>query len=152
MLTEFFLEIQKENWPAKEREIISRFAFSKLVKNTDQCPKFYDPAQLGIEVRVKQIFGENKKEFVCKDLIIWKDPNSTAWTQNNLPIVIMEWKYNNKAPSEYDIDWLKNFTQENQSCIGIAVNIDNTPNYMLKALLIEKGSIKDMDWLQLNTT
>ena len=49
MLTEFFWEINKEKWPGKERELVSRFAFSKLVKNISTCSEFYDSAQIGLE-------------------------------------------------------------------------------------------------------
>lgn len=152
MLTEFFWEINKEKWPGKERELVSRFAFSKLVKNISTCSEFYDSAQIGLEVRVKQNQGINRKEFVCKDLIIWEEPNSNAWTDQNIPIVIMEWKHNNSKPSEYDINWLKDYTFQNKSCIGIAINIDNKKNYNLSSTLIENGQIKEEIWLVLNGT
>ncbi|PTX43530.1 hypothetical protein C8P64_2058 [Christiangramia gaetbulicola] len=152
LLIEFFEEIQIEKWPAKERELVSRFAFSKLVKNTNKESEFYDPAQIGLEVRVEQIKGENRKEFVCKDLIIWKEPNSNAWTEFNVPKVIMEWKHNNSQPSKYDIDWLKEYTKLNGECFGIAINIDTNKKLKLTATLIHKGEIKEENWLLLNAT
>ncbi|WP_026837068.1 hypothetical protein [Gillisia sp. JM1] len=152
ILIEYFWELQKENWPGKERELVSRFAFSKLVKNINRCPEFYDPSQIGLEVRVKQNQGDNRKEFVCKDLIIWKKPNSNVWTKQNIPILIMEWKHNNFKPSEYDIKWLQEYTLQNQSCIGIAINIDNKKNYKLSSSLIENGEINEANWLVLNAT
>tara|TARA_R110001583_G_scaffold175656_1_gene330298 strand:+ start:649 stop:1122 length:474 start_codon:yes stop_codon:yes gene_type:complete len=150
MLSEFFWEINREKWPGKERELVSRFAFSKLVKNVSTCPEFYDSAQIGLEVWVKQNKGINRKEFVCKDFIIWGKPNSNAWTEENIPIVIMEWKHNNSIPSEYDINWLKDYTLQNKSCIGIAINIDNKKNYVLNSTLIENGHIQEKNWLALN--
>ncbi|MBT8319251.1 MAG: hypothetical protein KJP01_03900 [Gramella sp.] len=150
-LTEFFYEIQQNEWYGKERELVSRFAFSKLVSNINSTPEFYDPAQIGIEVRVKQIEGIKKKEFVCKDLIIWKQPNSTAWTKHNIPIVIMEWKHNNGQPYNKDIQWLEEYTSINKSCFGIALNIDTKFKFQLSATLIENGRIKEENWLILNT-
>ncbi len=150
ILTDFFSEIQKDEWVGKERELVSRFAFSKLVSNINSIPEFYNPAQIGIEVRVKQTPGLNKKEFVCKDLIIWKEPNSTAWTTNNIPLVIMEWKHNNGEPYKNDITWLEEYTDLNKSCFGIAVNIDTKKQYQLTATLIEKGKTIEENWLMLN--
>jgi hypothetical protein len=150
ILTEFFFEIQQDEWFGKERELVSRFAFSKLVTNINSNPEFYNPAQIGIEVRVKQLSGINKKEFVCKDLIIWKEPNSTAWTNNNVPLVIMEWKHNNGKPHNYDIQWLEEYTSINKSCFGIALNIDTKKEFQLTATLIENGKTKEENWLVLN--
>ena len=64
----------------------------------------------------------------------------------------MEWKHNNSKPSEYDINWLKDYTFQNKSCIGIAINIDNKKNYNLSSTLIENGQIKEEIWLVLNGT
>ena len=52
-LVEFVDEIQQEKWFGKERELISRFAFTKLIGLAGKHPLFIDPAQIGIEVRVQ---------------------------------------------------------------------------------------------------
>lgn len=148
-LTEFFREISQEKWPAKERELVSRFAFSVLVRKTGINPAFFDPGQLGIEVRVKQVPGENRKEHVCKDLLIWKRPNSSAWTEFNVPLVILEWKHNHKRPSLYDIKWLEDYSRINPECIGIALNIDTKSKFKLSASLIKKGEVIERNWLDL---
>ncbi|WP_421808757.1 hypothetical protein [Flagellimonas sp.] len=147
-LNEFFLEISNEKWPGKERELVSRFAFSTLVNKTGLIPEFFDSGQIGLEVRVKQVPGENKKEFVCKDLVIWKEPNSNAWTTSKVPVAILEWKHNNGKPSKYDIDWLKEFTPINPDCIGIALNIDTKDKYKLTSTLIKNGMIHQENWIE----
>jgi hypothetical protein len=142
MLNEFIIEIKNEQWFGKERELVSRFAFSKLIKNIGCCEQLFDPAQIAIEVRVKQITENGKKE-VCKDLIIWSQPNQTVWGKYNVPLCIMEWKHRNKLPYEYDIDWLEKYTSVYKDCFGIALNVENEGNYQLKAVLVEDGRRQD---------
>ena len=149
MLLEYFSEIKMERWFGKEREIINRFVFSKLVINLRCCKEFYNPAQIGIEVRVNQVkVGKNK---VCKDLVIWKYPNQTIWSEEKVPLCIMEWKHQNREPSEYDIEWLKAYTSINANCFGIALNINNNTEYTIKAVLIENGEVIDSDWINSST-
>lgn len=148
-LIDFFQEIAHEKWPGKERELVSRFAFSTLVNKTSIVPEYFNSAQIGLEVRVQQIPGENKKEFVCKDMVIWKEPNSNVWTRFNSPIAVIEWKHNNGRPSKYDVGWLQEFTKINTNCIGIAINIDNKESYNLNSALIKKGEVVDEKWLEL---
>jgi hypothetical protein len=145
MFLEFIEEIEKEKWFGKERELVSRFTFSKLVKNVGCCSELYDTRQFGIEVRVEQVV-EGKKE-VCKDMVIWKKPNQNVWSEDNVPICIIEWKHRNKIPYQYDIDWLKEYTKKYPNCFGIALNVENENEYSLKAVLIEKGEITDEDWV-----
>ena len=145
MFVEFITEIEKEKWFGKERELVSRFVFSKLIKNIGCCKEFTDPAQIGIEVRVKQIrVGKNE---VCKDLVIWKYPSQTVWSEEKVPLCIIEWKHQNREPSEYDIKWLKAYTAINANCFGIALNINNNIEYTIKAVLIENGEVIDSDWI-----
>jgi hypothetical protein len=145
MLLECFSEMKLEKWFGKEREIINRFVFSKLVKNPGCCKEFYDPAQIGIEGRVKQI-KEGKNE-VCKDLVIWKYPNQNIWSEEKIPICIMEWKHQKRVPSEYDIKWLKAYTAKNIQCFGIVININNNPEYLIKAVLVENGEVINSHWI-----
>ena len=138
MLNEFIIEIKNEQWFGKERELVSRFAFSKLVKNVGCCEQLFDPAQIAIEVRVNQVKENGKKE-VCKDLVIWGQPNQTVWSSNNIPLCIMEWKHRKKFPHEYDIEWLEKYTASYENCFGIALNVVNEGQYQLKAVLVEHG-------------
>lgn len=145
MLLEFIEEIKNEKWFGKERELVSRFAFSKLVKNVNCCSEFYDTGQVGIEVRVEQVTA-GKKE-VCKDMIIWRRANQTVWSSNSAPLCIIEWKHGQQEPFQYDIDWLKEYTQKYSECFGIALNVENKKDYIMKAVLIENGEIIDNDWI-----
>lgn len=145
MLTEFIKEIEDEKWFGKERELVSRFTFSKLVKNVGCCPELQDSRQLGIEVRVEQVM-EGKKE-VCKDMVIWKKPNQTAWSEDNVPYCIIEWKHRNKKPYQYDIDWLKEYTKKHPDCFGVALNVENEELYSLRAVLVEMGEVMENDWI-----
>lgn len=144
MLNEFIIEIKNEGWFGKERELVSRFAFSKLVKNIGCCEQLFDPGQIGIEVRVKQIKENGKKE-VCKDLIIWGEPNQNVWSENPVPLCIMEWKHRHEHqfPFEYDVDWLEKYTASYNNCFGIVINVENESRYQTKAVLVEYGRRQD---------
>lgn len=146
MFLEFIREIQEEKWFGKERELVSRFVFSKLVKNIGCCSEFTDPEQIGIEVRVSQVTS-GKKE-VCKDLVIWKYKNQTKWSEDNVPICIIEWKHRNKEPYKYDIDWLKVYTEKYPTCFGISLNIENEKEYTISSVLIENGQVIDENWIK----
>lgn len=143
-LIRFIEEIKMENWFGKEREIISRFAFTNLL---EQTVTIIQPSQIGIEVRVRQITGKGKKE-VCKDLVIWKFPFQTVWSkQSSVPMMIIEWKHNQGTPNQIDIEWLKQYTFMNSDCIGVAVNVDTNPEYRLVASLINNGVVKEEKWI-----
>gem|GEM_PF-3003790 len=146
MFTEFFAEIKAEGWFGKEREMVSRFAFTKLVKNIGCCNDLYDSGQIGVEVRVNQVIVPGKKE-VCKDMVIWKIPNQTAWSKAPVPLWIIEWKHGNKKPSQYDIDWLKKYTGTHPDCLGIALNVESKREYSLEAVLLKQGEIVDANWV-----
>jgi hypothetical protein len=143
MLEEFIIEIKDEQWFGKERELVSRFAFSKLVSNIGCCEQLFHPAQITIEVRVKQVTkGKKVKNEVCKDLIIWGQPNQTVWGKNgeyNVPLCIMEWKHRNKSLYEKDVVWLEHYTASFNDCFGVALNVENEKKYEIQAVFVENG-------------
>lgn len=142
-LVEFFDNVKKNKWYGKEREAVSLFAFDNLIKKI--CPNsiLFDPAQIGIEVRVP-ITSLNKKKEVCKDLVIWPNPNMNVWDLNknpvNQPRTIIEWKVlpNNikEKPLKndlHDIAWIKEFSKNKRNFIGFLVTLDVT-NHKYKLL------------------
>lgn len=146
LLIEFYEEIRAERWFGKERELVSRFAFSKLVKSVGKCDELQSTEQISIETRVKQVIEGGKNE-VCKDMIIWREQNQTAWSENPVPLMIIEWKHGKKKPYPYDLEWLKTYTLQNSECIGLTVNIDNEENYRIHSTLIENGKLIDYEWI-----
>jgi len=145
MLVEFIKEMELENWFGKEREIVSRFVFSKLLRNIGCCPEFNSQEQVGIEVRVKQV--QAGKTEVCKDLVIWRYPNQTVWNSPEPPLCIIEWKHRNKKPFKDDVDWLCKYTSKFPDCAGIAVNVENEGRYALQAVLVKNGAVYDPSWI-----
>jgi hypothetical protein len=146
MLLEFIQEIETNNWQGKERELVSHFAFSKLVKQIGCCPEFYDSAQIAIEVRVIQVEGRGKLH-VCKDMLIWPQPGQTFMQENAVPLCIVEWKHRLKEPFLYDIKWLRDYTRVHPECFGIALTVENEMHYRLRASLIENGEVEDFNWI-----
>ncbi|MBL0019581.1 MAG: hypothetical protein IPP17_24900 [Bacteroidetes bacterium] len=146
MLLEFIHEIEAAKWQGKERELVSHFAFSKLVKNVGCCPEFQDVAQIAIEVRVKQVKGRSK-ENVCKDMMIWPKPGQTFMDKGAVPCCIIEWKHRLKEPYPYDVEWLRDYTRVHPDCFGIALTVENEARYRLRATLIENGEVSDQHWI-----
>jgi hypothetical protein len=140
MLLEFMDEIEQDQWKGKEREIVSRFTFSKLIKNVGCCSEFHHAGQICIEGRVFQVTGTSKTH-VCKDMVFWKQPFQTIFdTPAPVPLGIIEWKHRLKEPSDYDCDWLKKYTRKNPDCFGIALTVENEARY-------ENGEVSDQHWI-----
>lgn len=147
MLLEFIEEIEAAKWQGKEREIVSRFTFSKLIQNVGCCDEFHHAAQICIEGRVFQVTGSSKKH-VCKDMVFWRQPFQTIFdSPTPVPLCIIEWKHRLKEPSDYDCDWLKKYTKRNPECFGIALTVENETRYRMRAILIENGEIEDPNWI-----
>jgi len=84
---------------AREREVVSFFAFGPLSAVVAPHRPLRSARQIGIEVAVPQrqsTTDESHKEFVCKDLVIWHSPNSSTWgadgEQRAFPLAVIEWK------------------------------------------------------------
>lgn len=130
-LTTFSDEALDGSWSGqREREAVSLFAFGALIEqvNTDRVIK--DSRQIGLEVPVPQVTidgenGANKKDQVCKDLVIWSEPRMTCWDENQdprvPPMAIIEWKFDRASIYDRDVSWLEVFTEEYPNCIGYAV-------------------------------
>jgi hypothetical protein len=146
MLLEFVAEIEAAKWQGKERELVSHFAFSKLVKNIGCCPALSDPAQIAIEVRVKQVKGR-AKENVCKDMMIWPKPGLTFMQEGAVPLCIIEWKHRLKEPFAYDVEWLQDYTRAHPECFGIALTVETESRYRMHASLVEQGDVTAQDWI-----
>jgi len=138
----------------REREAVSFYAFGPLLKQVNQNTFLYDPNQITIEFPVPQIDDRSKnnlKEQVCKDIVLWHKPLMTCWDKDKnptiLPSVILEWKFGNltKKQYEYDIDWLKKYSENNINFIGYAIKV-KCKNYLLVADKIY-NSIVYKDWL-----
>jgi len=84
---------------AREREIVSFFAFGALSAVISPHLPLRSARQIGIEVAVPQqdsTAGVLRKTFVCKDLVVWPAPNSSTWgadgRQHAFPLAVIEWK------------------------------------------------------------
>jgi len=96
----FALELTDGAIPvARERELVSLFAFGPLLSVTRRGAPLHDPRQIGIEVAIPQRAsraGERLKRDVCKDLVIWEEPARTTWgptgEERLFPLAVIEWK------------------------------------------------------------
>jgi len=114
----------------REREAVSLFAFGALLDHINADNSLRDARQVGLEVPVPQVImdGEdsaNKKNQVCKDVVIWPEPRMTCWDENqnptNSPIAIIEWKFDRASIYNGDVNWLETFVEKYPDCIGYAV-------------------------------
>ena len=81
-ITAFARQLNDGTFPsAREREVVSFFAFGPLSDVAAPRRPLKSARQIGIEVAVPQrqsTRSEPHKDFVCKDLVIWHKPNSST--------------------------------------------------------------------------
>ena len=162
-LTSFFDDLRQGSWTGRrERESISLYVFSHLLEQCKPNSVLYDGAQIGIEVAVPQIprdiygklsGGIKPKEQVCKDVVIWPEPKMTCWDSNGkptvFPLAILEWKFNEKRPTDWDTEWLKTYSFSQPDFVGYAVHIDRLAQRVkLKCKRFHRGEIEN--WLALD--
>ncbi|MCK9544552.1 MAG: hypothetical protein M0R03_21235 [Novosphingobium sp.] len=123
-LKDFDLYLKESNWYGRENEVVNLFAHRFLSKYVGEAPLF-SLDQIGIEVAVKQIPSNDGKELVRKDLVIWKEGESSVWNENgeivNNPLAIIEWKVNDISKCDYDINWLKEYRKIYPEVIGYSL-------------------------------
>lgn len=113
--------LRESEWYGRENELVNLFAHSFLAMNS--AAGLY-ANQLGIEVSVRQLPRDGGKALVRKDLVIWNDPNQTAWrngSAQNTPLAIVEFKVNDERKCAPDIDWLCSFTRLYPEALGYSV-------------------------------
>lgn len=110
--------LRETSWYGRENELVNLFAHQFLASGE------VHPAQLGIEVAVKQLRREGGKALVRKDLVIWNRPNETVWvngTPVNDPAAVVEFKVNDHEKCAPDIQWLTEYTQKYPRVLGYSV-------------------------------
>ncbi len=151
----------------REREAVSRYAFAHLVKRCQPGTILHDSAQLGMEVAVRQLARcaeyPNVGKDVCKDLVVWPDPNTVLWKANRPhfePLAVMEWKMihvfdrrsdhkRKLAEHESDIRWLGNKARSvGTEFVGYAVFIDSTCNPKKLTCARVTAASLEQDWFR----
>jgi hypothetical protein len=116
--------ISDSDWYGRENEVVNIFAHKFLLKYIGNSP-LTSLDQIGIEVAVKQLSAENGKELVRKDLVIWKEGDTSVWNRRgeivNNPLAIIEWKVNDISKCEYDIAWLSEYKKVYPEVLGYSV-------------------------------
>lgn len=148
-LSLFALEIRLKQWYGKEREALSYYAFAYLAKACKRGTELHDPGQIAIESRIPGGPLNAKKE-VCKDLAIWSKSGENCWDEKHestrYPLVVMEWKAGSNRFSTYDLEHLVSLCGQAPCMVGIAVTFVVGDKPMLRAALVENGTVND-DWL-----
>ena len=148
-LTSFTDEVFASGWRGKEREAVSLFAFGHLIKQCRPDSVLFDPAQIGIEVRVLKPADLGVKAEVCKDLVVWNQPGTTCWSKNPWPVAVLEWKANQSQVSSNDVIWLKAFSKGHQDFTGYAICLDlKQRDFRLSCTRVKDGQAQS-DWLVL---
>jgi hypothetical protein len=151
-LLAFATFIVRENWNGREREAVSLYAFGFLVPRCRTDGPLSDPTQIGLDVAVRQIAGANRKAQVCKDLVVWPEPAGTCWDDagnpTRDPLAILEWKGRAAEPSEYDQNWLREFSKTSPGLFGYAVSIDPRGQSTTLRVSQMRGGLVTRDWLR----
>ena len=146
-LTDFTNGVFADEWWGKEREAVSLFAFGYLIKHCRPGSILYDPAQIGIEVRVPKADGLGKKTEICKDLVIWLRPGLTCWSEKGWPLAILEWKANQPKVFANDVAWLSAFSAKRPTFTGYAVCLDlKQRHFRLSCTRIQQQHVQH-EWL-----
>lgn len=152
-LTTFVHHVRDTGWWGKEREAVNYYAFGFLLKECAKDSVLFDPAQLVIESRVKQIDKPKSKNEVCKDLAIWAAPGQGCWDNarksSQYPLAILEWKANTDKIFAYDRDWLLSFSTGKADFVGVCLSLNmHAEPPTLNASLIRNG-IECRGWLMI---
>lgn len=123
-ISKFTEYVFSTSWKGKEREAVSLFAFGFLLQQCFPEGVLYDPAQIGIEVRVPKAPTLGIKREICKDLVIWSSPCATCWSEGEQPVAILEWKVNFPRIFPGDVEWLIDFSTGRPDFIGYAITLD----------------------------
>lgn len=145
--------------------MVSLYVFGHLLKNCRADGILRQPTQVGIEVAVPQLENgaehPKRKKVVRKDVVIWNNPNMTAWSPDGLigrqPIAVMEWKvihrFNQRSRGATirghaaDKKWLKEKSRLLPYFIGYAVLVERTgARNQLVCARVWRGEIEE-DWL-----
>lgn len=115
--------LMDSEWYGRENELVNLFAHSFLAGSAGpQGPVL--PAQIGIEVAVKQLARPGGKDLVRKDLVVWNAPKETAWSRGvvaNTPAAIVEFKVNDRKKCGPDLEWLSAYTTLYPTVVGYSV-------------------------------
>jgi hypothetical protein len=152
-LEEFVEDIFTKSWWGKEREAVSLYTLGYLVKQCSADSVLFDPAQIGIEVKVPKPNSFGSKKEVCKDIVIWPEPGMNCWNEKREsiqePLAVMEWKVNESRVSEYDLEWLCAFSDNRPNFTGYALCLNlNKPESRLHCIRVQNQK-KELDWLRL---
>ncbi len=115
--------------------------------------------QIALDVPVPQIDPDiqrrlsgslNPKKDVAKDLIIWPEAWMTCWRDEKsqqYPSAIMEWKFNKRKISSYDVCWLEAFSKGHRDFVGYALSVDKQRrDFALSCTRVYDGK-SEAEWL-----
>lgn len=135
-------------WFAKEHDCVNRFAMAHLVPACAPGCVLHDPAQIGIEVALKQPRRVGRKRAVNRDLVIWEHASGTCWNPRMRPVLaplaVLEWKSKHprqrKQNTDKDRAWLRRFTRDNQNSVGYSVFLEWAKTGVLRRLEVSRCS------------
>jgi len=143
-------------WFAKEHDCVNRFAMAHLVPACASGCVLHDPAQIGIEVAVKQPRRFGKKRAVNRDIVIWEHANGTCWNQRMrpalAPLAVLEWKSQHprqrKQTTAKDRAWLCAFTRDNLGRVGYSVFLEWAKTGVLRTMAVSRceGGVWQDSW------
>jgi hypothetical protein len=135
-------------WFAKERDCVNRFAMAHLVPACSPGSVLHDPAQIGIEMAVKQPSGVGARPTAHKDLVIWDEPCVACWSPEMLPdrspLAVLEWKAQRPTAAtqntEKDREWLTAFSRDNPGSVDYSVFLEWAEGGLLRRMEVSRCS------------
>jgi hypothetical protein len=148
-------DLRGEHWKGRrEREVVSLYCFGHLLRCCRAGAVLHDPTQITIEVAVPQVgAGQRRKDQVCKDIVLWPAARMVTWDDAGIasvnPLSVIEWKHNEPAVYEHDVQWLTQFSESRPNFVGYAV-CSNRParGFVLSCTRVALGERQDR-WFHL---
>ena len=143
--------VARHDWHGREREIVSLYAFGFLVPRCRPGGLLQQPTQIGLDVAVPQLPGEGRKALVCKDLVLWAEPEGTCWDKEGnatkTPLAILEWKAGTALNSRYDEEWLLEYSVMVKNFSGYSVSINPKGTQTTLSVSLARNGVINKGWI-----
>jgi hypothetical protein len=158
-LSSLYEELATCDWYVREHEVVNLFVSGHLLPISG-----LDPRQVGIEAPVLKVkTTRSEKIRARKDLVIWREPNTTLWKNcpadqryddeallryGSRPYAIIEWKnvsaisqqkWEVRRRREDDIEWLKINSKAGMMTVGYAIGIDQSVRLVFRSTKVVNG-------------
>jgi hypothetical protein len=97
-----------------------------------------------------------ERSLYCKDLVIWPNAAGNCWDKKRQPrqnpLAILEWKTRTDKLSEYDQNWLVEFSERVPGFTGYAVALNSEAGCTSMTVARVKNGAVNPNWIRFQAT